>query len=158
MSDWGWEQAWCSQSGCWAGSESCGGLCSRGCVSGGWGEVAWRKGRDLRLALLLVTHSPLPTTQHLSVSAAQSCPQWLLRHPFLSHRVCDHCWCQLPLHPSPGSALCSRHPPSSCHPASPPAMSSSHGEGMGGWVAWGSPPNTWAPSGTPSYCLVLRRR
>lgn len=65
---------------------------------------------------------PLPTTQHLGVATAQSCPQWLLRHPFLPHRVCDHCWCQLLLHPSPGSALCGGHPPSSCHPASPPAV------------------------------------
>lgn len=65
---------------------------------------------------------PLPTTQHLGVATAQSCPQWLLRHPFLPHRVCDHCWCQLLLHPSPGSALCGGHPPSSRHPASPPAV------------------------------------
>ncbi|XP_045397975.1 ATP-binding cassette sub-family C member 10 isoform X2 [Lemur catta] len=70
---------------------------------------------------------PLPTTQRPSVPTVQSCPQWLLRHPFLPHRICNHCWCQLPLHPTPGSALCSRYPPSSRQPASPPAASSSYG-------------------------------
>lgn len=41
MSGWGWGQAWCSQSGCQAGSESC-----KDCVSGEWGEVVWGKGGD----------------------------------------------------------------------------------------------------------------
>lgn len=70
---------------------------------------------------------PLPTTQHLSVPTAQSCPQRLLRPPFLPHCVRDHRWCQLPLHPSPGRALRGRHPPSGRHPASPPPGSSPHG-------------------------------
>lgn len=72
---------------------------------------------------------PLPTTQHLSVPTAQSCPQRLLRPPFLPHRVRDHRWCQLPLHPSPGYTLRGGHPPSSRHPASPPPGSSPHGSG-----------------------------
>lgn len=101
------------------------------------------------MALLLVTHSLFPTTQHSSVPTAQSCPQWLLRHTFLPHCLCDHCWCQLCLHPSPSSALCSRHPPSSCHLASPPSATSPYGEEMKEGTSSIWCPSTWEKQNSP---------